>query len=154
MMPDELSLTKHVQILAPPPRVWRALTTPEELIEWYAPGCRWEIGKLAPGGSVRFYNTDTDVQTAVIEEAVEPQRLVLRWEADPSQPAWSIRNTFMLAPAGSGTNVTIHQAGYESLPPDAQSQWLEQDRGALASIAASLKNHLEGSAGLASRDAP
>ena len=145
-MPGELSIIERVEISAPPPRVWRALTTPDELLEWYAPGCRWEIASLAPGGLVRFYNTDTDVQNAVVEEAVAPQRFVLRWEADPKQPAWSIRNAFELAPAGTGTAVTIRQAGYESLPPDVRNQWVEQDRGALASIAASLKAHLEGSA--------
>ena len=141
-MPD-LSITEQVRIQASVPRVWRALTTPGELVEWYAPGCRWEMASLAPGAVVRFYNTATDIQTATVEEAVPPHRLALRWQADASGPALSILNTFTLAAVREGTTVTIRQAGYETLPEAVRGSWLEQDRGALAAIAASLKAYLE-----------
>jgi uncharacterized protein YndB with AHSA1/START domain len=139
----ELSITERVRVEAPPGRVWRALTTPSELFQWYAPGCRWEVPSLAPGAAVRFFNSETDVQTAVVEEAVPPHRLALRWQLDQDGALLSILNTFTLASDGNATAVTIRQAGYEALAEEVQRQWLEQDRGALTSIAASLKRYVE-----------
>ena len=152
-MPD-LSITEQVTIHASAPRVWRALTTPGELVEWYAPGCRWEIPSLAPGSLVRFHNSETDVQTAILEEAVPPRRLALRWQADAGDPTPSILNTFTLAAAGEGTTVTIRQAGYEALPEAVRGPWIDQDRAALAAIAASLKAYLERGATSGAAGAP
>lgn len=140
---NELSVSARVQIEAPPSRVWLALTTPAELYQWYAPGCRWEIERLTPGAAVRFYNTETDVQRATVEAAVAPRVLALRWHADPTQASAPILNTFTLTPEQGTTVVTIVQAGYESLPDAIRERWLEQDRGAVAAIAASLKAHVE-----------
>jgi uncharacterized protein YndB with AHSA1/START domain len=139
----DLSIYEQVRIQAPASRVWRALTTPTELSEWYAPGCRWEIESLTPGAIARFYNTATDIQTATVETAVAPQRLALRWHADPTQQGAAILNTFTLTPDGDTTVVTIAQSGYEALQDAVRDGWLEQDRGALAAIAASLKAHVE-----------
>lgn len=139
----ELSIMEQVRVEAPVARVWRALTTPDELVEWYAPGCRWEATSFAPGARVQFYNTETDVQTAVVEEALSPRRLALRWQVEAGDPGPSILNTFTLDAAGTATAVTIRQAGYEALPAEVREEWLAQDRGALAAIAASLKAYLE-----------
>ena len=138
-----LSIHEQVRVQAPAPRVWLALTTPIELYEWYAPGCRWEIEGLTPGATARFYNTETDIQTATVEAAVAPHQLSLRWHADPTQPSAPILNTFTLAPDGDTTVVTIVQSGYEAVPDAVRERWLEQDRGAVAAIAASLKAYVE-----------
>ena len=140
---SELSISERVHVRAPASRVWLALTTPAELYEWYAPGCRWEIESLTPGATVRFYNTETDVQAATIEAAVPARELALRWHADPTQPGAPILNTFTLTPDRDATVVTIVQSGYEALPESVRDRWIEQDRGAVAAIGASLKAYVE-----------
>ena len=140
---SDVSISVQVQVVAPASRVWLALTTAAELYEWYAPGCRWEIESLTPAATVRFYNTETDLQTATIEVAVAPRELALRWHADPTQPGAPILNTFTLTPDGNTTVVTIVQAGYDALPEAVRERWLEQDRGAVAAIVRSLKAYVE-----------
>ena len=138
-----LSITERVRINAPAPRIWRALTSPDELVAWYAPGCRWEVPSLQPGAEVRFFNSDTDVQSATIETVEEPYGLTLRWRMDPQDSAAAILNSFVLRPGDSETEVTVTQAGYETLPLEVRQVAFEQDRGAVAAIASSLKQYIE-----------
>lgn len=140
---SETAVTASVLISAPAPAVWQALTSPEELIRWYAPGCRWEIEAVAPGATVQFFNSDTDVQRATITEAEPLRRLALRWHLEADGEVVSLENVFVLEPAQRGTRVTVRQAGYEALPAKLRDEWLAQDRGAMEGIARSLKAHVE-----------
>ena len=138
-----ITVSASVDIATPAPAIWQALTTPEELIRWYAPGCRWEISALAPGATVRFFNSETDIQLATITAADPPRRLALRWQLDADGQAVSLENDFALEPGPAGTRVTVRQAGYEALPPPLRETWRAQDEGAMAAIAQSLKAHVE-----------
>ena len=138
-----LSLTEQVVIHASPTRVWAALTSPDQLTAWYAPGCRWEVPSLERGATVRFHNTEADVQRATVDVASPPARLVLRWWFDDRQPPLSIVNAFELREADGSSDCTIRQSGYEAFPPGECEEMMAQDRSALASIAASLKAFVE-----------
>jgi uncharacterized protein YndB with AHSA1/START domain len=106
-----------IQVDAPPPAVFRALTDPDALREWMgAPkpvveprvGGRYELGWTYPvdgkevtGGPMR------------IIDIVPNRRLVLSWpdwRGDTSVPVQSI--TWQLEPAGDGTKVTLIHAGF------------------------------------------
>jgi uncharacterized protein YndB with AHSA1/START domain len=137
------SIEQVVIIAAPPPVVWRALTNPSELEQWYAPGCRWEVPALMPGAVVRFFNTETDVQRAHIEAAVASRELTLSWEVLPDQSQVRLRNKFLLEAHGSDTKVTISQSGYAALPAAEREAWWRQDQQALVAIANGLKSHVE-----------
>ena len=140
---EKLAVERSVLINVPRQRVWRALTEPEQLEQWYAPGCPWEIPALQAGATVKFYNTDTDIQLARIE-AVEPLReLTLRWQLDDSDPGTSLANSFRLEEEKSGTRLIVTQSGYESLPEAMRQQQLEQDEQAYTAIVESLKTYLE-----------
>lgn len=140
---EKLAVERSVLINVPRQRVWRALTEPEQLEQWYAPGCPWEIPALQAGATVKFYNTDTDIQLARIE-AVEPLReLTLRWQLDDSDPGTSLVNSFRLEEEKSGTRLIVTQSGYESLPEAMRQQQLEQDEQAYTAIVESLKTYLE-----------
>lgn len=140
---EQLAIERSIWIAASPERVWQALTDPAQLTQWYAPGCAWEILALKVGATIKFYNSDTDIQRATIE-AVEPLlQLTLRWQLDPATPALTLVNTFRLAAEAAGTRVIATQAGYELLPePLRQTQW-EQDAGAYTAIVESLKEYVE-----------
>jgi uncharacterized protein YndB with AHSA1/START domain len=130
-------------ISVPRERVWGAITDPVQLEQWYAPGCPWEIPALQPGATIKFHNTDTDIQLATIE-AVDPLRqFTLRWQLDPMHPGLTLVNTFRLEPENDSTRVTISQGGYELLPDDVRQQQLDQDAEAYTAIAESLKSYLE-----------
>ena len=140
---ETVAVERSVLIDVPPKRVWQAITDPAQLEQWYAPGCAWEIPVLQVGATIKFHNTDTDIQLATIE-ALEPlQEFTLRWQLDPAHPGITLLNSFLLEEADGGTRVTISQAGYESLPDGMREEQLRQDADAYTAIAESLKNYLE-----------
>jgi uncharacterized protein YndB with AHSA1/START domain len=127
----------------PRQHVWRAITDPAQLEQWYAPGCPWEIPALQVGATVKFHNTDTDIQLATIE-ALEPlHRFTLRWQLDPAHPGITLLNSFLLEEENGNTRVTVSQAGYASLPDGMREEQMQQDANAYTAIAESLKSYLE-----------
>jgi uncharacterized protein YndB with AHSA1/START domain len=140
---ETVAVERSVLIDATPQRVWQAITDPAQLEQWYAPGCAWEIPDLQEGATVKFHNTDTDIQLATIE-VVEPlKELTLRWQLDPTHPGITLLNSFLLEEENGSTRVTVSQAGYESLPDGMREEQLRQDADAYIAIVESLKNYLE-----------
>jgi uncharacterized protein YndB with AHSA1/START domain len=144
---ESVVVERRAWINAPRQRAWRAITEPDQLEQWYAPGCPWIIPALEVGTIVKFYNTDTDIQLAVIEVVEPPHQFTLRWQLDPMKPELTLVNTFLLQEENGGTQVTAIQAGYESLPDDIRQQQLDQDADAYTAIVESLKAYLEQSKG-------
>jgi uncharacterized protein YndB with AHSA1/START domain len=141
---ETVAVERSVLIDAPRQRVWQAITDPAQLEQWYAPGCPWEIPELQVGTTIKFHNTDTDIQLASIEELEPLHRFTLRWELDPAHPGITLLNSFLLEEENSGTWVTVSQAGYESLPDGMREEQLRQDANAYTAIAESLKSYVEG----------
>jgi len=141
---EQIAVRHSVWIKASRERAWQAVTRANQLEQWYAPGCPWEIPVLDVGETVKFGNTETDIQLATIE-VVEPQReFTVRWSADPMYPATTLVNTYLLEEKDGGTQVTVTQAGYETLPDGIRQQRVAEDDGAYAAVVASLKAYLEG----------
>jgi len=141
---ETVAVERSVLIEAPRPRVWQAITDPTQLEQWYAPGCAWEIPDLQEGATVKFHNTDTDIQLATIEALDPLKEFTLRWQLDPAHPGITLLNSFLLEEADGSTRVTVSQAGYESLPDGMREEQLRQDADAYTAIAESLKSYLEG----------
>jgi uncharacterized protein YndB with AHSA1/START domain len=140
---ETLAVERSVLIDAPRERVWQSITDPAQLEQWYAPGCPWEIPALQAGATVKFHNTDTDIQLATIE-ALEPlKQFTLRWQLDPAHPGITLLNSFLLEEENGNTRVTVSQAGYESLPDGMREEQLRQDADAYTAIAESLKSYVE-----------
>jgi len=140
---ERLAVERSVLIDASPQAVWEAITDPKHLEQWYAPGCPWEIPALQEGATIKFHNTDTDIQLATIEVLTPLREFTLRWQLDPMHPGLTLSNTFLLEPENDSTRVTVSQAGYESLPEDMRQEQVEQDGEAYTAIVESLKHYLE-----------
>jgi uncharacterized protein YndB with AHSA1/START domain len=140
---ETLAIERSVLIDAPRQRVWHAITDPAQLEEWYAPGCPWEIPALQAGATVKFHNTDTDIQLATIEVVNPLQEFALRWQLDPAHPGITLLNSFRLNEENDSTRLTVSQAGYEALPDGMREEQLSMDEEAYTAIAESLKDYLE-----------
>jgi uncharacterized protein YndB with AHSA1/START domain len=140
---ETLAVERSGLIKVPIERVWHAITDPAQLEQWYAPGCPWEIPALEPGATIKFHNTETDIQLATIEVVKPLQEFTLRWQLDPMHPGLTLTNTFRLEPENGSTRVTVSQSGYESLPDGMREEQLRQDADAYTAIAESLKSYLE-----------
>ena len=140
---ETFAVERSVLINRPRQDVWRALTDPAQLEQWYAPGCPWDIPALQAGATVKFHNTDADIQLATIE-VVEPlKEFTLRWQLDPAHPGITLLNSFRLEEQNGNTRVTVSQTGYESLPDGMREEQVRQDAEAYTTIAESLKSYLE-----------
>jgi uncharacterized protein YndB with AHSA1/START domain len=93
---DHLVFERHLN--APPERVWRALTDPDELAGWLAPA---EID-LRVGGRVVLRFEDNE-HSGTITELREPEVLAYTW--DEARTESLVR--FKLEPDADGTRLTL-----------------------------------------------
>lgn len=95
-------------------KVWRAVTTPEHLGQWFPSPVDID---LRPGGSMTFGTFGGNPGTNGTIEAVDaPRRLAFTWGAD--------RLTFELAPDGDGTNFALtHSFDDRSGAPSFATGW-------------------------------
>jgi uncharacterized protein YndB with AHSA1/START domain len=81
-------------------RVWRAISDPAEVGQWFIPPERWE---LKSGGAYRFHNDDF----SGVMEVVEPPRFIRFNFADPTEAGAYFQ--FELAPEAGGTRLRYLQ---------------------------------------------
>lgn len=109
----EIRLSMRVE--APPERVFRALTEPEDLNRWIAKdakvdlreGGRWDLGFMPAE------DAEQEGRTMEILELVPDRKLVVSWpdwRGDASVPVQSV--TWLLEPDGDGTRVTLIHSGF------------------------------------------
>ncbi len=91
---------------------------------------------------MRFFNTETDIHVATVEECLPPHRLILRWVPDPALPTATLLSRYTIARGEHETEVTLTQSGYETVPETQRAMWIDADKGALPAIVASLVAHL------------
>jgi uncharacterized protein YndB with AHSA1/START domain len=140
---ETLAVERSVLINRRRQDVWQAITDPAQLEQWYAPGCPWDIPALQAGATVKFHNTDADIQLATIEAVELLKEFTLRWQLDPAHPGITLLNSFRLQEENGKTRVTVSQAGYDSLPDGMREEQVRQDAEAYTAIVESLKSYLE-----------
>jgi uncharacterized protein YndB with AHSA1/START domain len=136
---EKIAVERSIWIDASMQRAWRAVTEAEQLSKWYATNYDWEIPKLAVGATVKFHNSDTEILLATIEVLDPPYEFVLRWHMEPE-----MITTFLLKEVNGGTQVTIHETGYELMSSEERDPWFEQAGAGYTMSMENLKAHLEG----------
>jgi uncharacterized protein YndB with AHSA1/START domain len=119
----ELSrIDRTIEIDAAPDRVWRALTTAEELSAWFQVTIE---GTIAPGAEVWMTSVlpEHRGQRFLVRfvEMTRPHRLSWEWhpgEIDPAvdyarEPRTTV--TFALEPSGRGTRLTVSETGFDRI---------------------------------------
>jgi uncharacterized protein YndB with AHSA1/START domain len=114
------SVDRTIHIDASPHTVWRLLSTPAGLTQWYAfDGAHIEPH---PGGRIEFFWTEHGTFTGEILEASPPHTLRYRICALPDTPPDATNSTevtITVEPAGAGVIVRVTQTGFEQLSPEA-----------------------------------
>lgn len=115
------SVTLVRRIKASPPRVWAAITRPEQMIQWWGPDAGPTLSAQAdvrPGGRFsivfRLLNGDEHNPTGVYREVVREKKLVFTWEW-PGAPERESLVTFRLEPFDGGVELTLI---HEQLPDE------------------------------------
>lgn len=123
--PDRDAVVSEIEIAAPPSRVFQALISREQALQWGASDAfeitHWEMD-ARPGGDWRFTSKEKGSQRnydhhgKVVE--VDPPRVLVytwfaNWHTEPSHPTlvrWE------LTPAAIGTRVKVTHSGLAKLP--------------------------------------
>jgi uncharacterized protein YndB with AHSA1/START domain len=137
---EKLSVERTIWIAAPRERTWRAVTEPEQLTAWFAPGSTWEIPALEVGRPAKFYNTPDDIALHTIAALEPPRHFALSWEEN-GQP---MLTTFTLEEENNGTRLTINESGFEQLPDEIRETRVEQTGMGYSQSLENLKAYLEG----------
>jgi uncharacterized protein YndB with AHSA1/START domain len=112
----DIGIEREVDIDAPVDVVWRTITEPDQIVQWFAE--RVELD-LVPGGQghMRF---DEEHGSPIVVEAVEPPtRFSFRWNHPPDEkpvPGNSVLVEFTLTASGpERTHLRVVESGHELL---------------------------------------
>lgn len=101
-------VTREIELDAEPQEVWDAVTSPDQLDEWFGT----PDGTVAPGQVVRFTTTDGSVRRALIERMDEPRELAFRWLPSPTEPPSRVDIT--ISPSGDGSVLRVREWRFEA----------------------------------------
>lgn len=138
---EQNRIEKHVDLKAPPSRVWKALTDHKEFGQWF--GVKLEepfvVGKTVAGKLT--YPGFEHMQWAVDVMKMEPERLFsFTWHpyaidvtVDYSKETPTLVE-FKLEATSSGTHLTLTELGFENIPANRRLEafrmdeegWIEQ----------------------------
>jgi len=147
-------IEKHIELKAPPPRVWRALTDHQEFGQWF--GVKL-TSAFAPGQASRGNITYPGYEHLVMEVVVQkmqPERLFsFTWHPyaiDPqtdysSEPPTLVE--FRLQPAADGgTLLSVTESGFENIPSHRRAEAFRMNDSGWATQMKSIERHVAAAA--------
>jgi uncharacterized protein YndB with AHSA1/START domain len=132
---ETIGLKRSIWIDAPRERVWQAVTVPEQIAAWFAPGASFTQN----GDIISVRVGDMDMEVAVVEVIDPPRQLTTR-----NLPDRSIATIYLLEEENGGTRFTVIERGLESLPEDARQQHLDQDSKGWKMALENLQAYIDG----------
>ena len=138
---EAVTVTRSLVLAAPRAQVWRALTDPNQLVQWLVPNLPGAQMTLDADGRLAVLMGPMAIDLATLT-VVEPERAA----AMRGLPDQTLTVTYTLADEGAGTRLTAALTGLEALPAAARA-----DRQSLAGAAweqtlQNLAAHLAGAA--------
>jgi uncharacterized protein YndB with AHSA1/START domain len=131
------NIERDILIEAPVDVVWRAITEPSQISNWFSDAAELD---LKPGGEGALTFTDKARNRPTVArisvQSVEPPRtFAYRWlhpEGEQARTDNSVLVEFTLTPEGDGTRLRVTETGLAELP------WTEEDK------AKYVEEHTEG----------
>jgi uncharacterized protein YndB with AHSA1/START domain len=139
---EKFAIERSIWINASRQRVWRAITDPKQVQQWFSPMTPWELSALEVGGRlyVKDAESGAEMYVQVIELLDPPHRLVTRTE-----PPDTIHVTaYTLEEENGGTRLTLTHSGYELEPEDTRWNNMEQNAFGFGMMLENLRAHVEG----------
>lgn len=123
---ETIAVERSIWIDAPRERVWRAVTDPALIEQWFSPGTPWTLSALEVGGRLFVRNAETgaEMYTQVIELLEPPHRFATRTLPDGLEPTH--HSTYALAEEKGGTRLTFTYTIQELEPDGDQWAFMEQ----------------------------
>jgi uncharacterized protein YndB with AHSA1/START domain len=147
---DLSRIDRTIEIAAPPDRVWRALTTADELSAWFKVTIEGEIaaGREVWMTSVHSGHVGQRFKVRFVE--ITPRRrFVWQWhpgDVDPkvdySREAWTTVS-FTLEPSGAGTRLTMSETGFDEVALTRRAKVYRDNTEGWAEVLVWLRRYVE-----------
>lgn len=138
---DENTVESKIWIQAPVERVWEAITTSEQIRQWWG-GDYWEITALQPGAEVLFGH-ENDRITARVAAVEPPREFALDWPPLPALHSTAFSTTYRLEAENGGTRVTVRESGFAGLPPEIRQERYDSTAKGYQTVLQGLKDFVE-----------
>lgn len=143
-------IEKSISIHAPVDRVWRALTDHEEFGAWFRVRLEgpFVLGEVSRG-RITYSGYEHLKWEARVVAMEAPSLFAFTWHpyaVDPDKDYSADPQTrveFRLEPAGEGTNLTVIESGFDSLPAERRDEALRMNTGGWETQVKNVKAHAE-----------
>ena len=143
-------IEKSIAIAAPVERVWRALTDHEEFGTWFRVKVEgpFVLGETSRGRVTHpgYEHVKWEARVVAMEA---PSLFAYTWHpyaVDPDKDYSAEPQTrveFRLEPDGEGTNLTVVESGFDSLPAERRDEALRMNTGGWEAQMKTVKAHAE-----------
>jgi uncharacterized protein YndB with AHSA1/START domain len=132
---EAVSLKRSIWINAPRQRVWDAVSIPEQIAAWFAPGMTFKM----ENDTVSILMDGNYVDVAWVEVIDPPRELTTR-----PLPDKQTSTTYLLEEENGGTRFTVIENGLEALPAEDRARYMEQNGGEWEKALGNLNAYIEG----------
>jgi len=113
MIPAQIE--KDVLIDAPVDVVWRVITEPDQIVQWFSEEAEIDA---KPGGHGRLVFRSGESYQLQVEAVEPPRRFAFRWvqpQGSIARPENSMLVEFTLEPEGEGTRLRVVESGFDKI---------------------------------------
>lgn len=132
---EAVTVKRSIWINAPRERVWKAVSEPDQIAAWFAPGTEFKM----EDNTVSILMDGQWLPVASIEVVDPPSELTTR-----GLPDKIIATSYILEEENGGTRFTVIEKGLESLPAEDREKHLEQDSAGWELALGNLNAYIEG----------
>lgn len=141
---ERIAIERSIWINAPRERVWLAITDPDQVAQWFAPGTSFKSTGSEVGARLYVEGpaTGAELFVQILEHSDPPHRLVLRSQPTPPEPPFI--TSYQLEEEQGGTRLTFSYAGYEGLPQELRQQLMDENGTGFTLMLGNVKAFIEG----------
>ena len=132
---EAVSLKRSIWINAPRERVWQAISVPEQIAAWFAPGMTFKN----ENNIISILMDGQFVDVAWVEVIDPPRQFTTR-----PLPDKKTATTYLLEEENGGTRFSVIESGLEALPEQDRAKYLEQNGNEWEKALANLNAYIEG----------
>jgi uncharacterized protein YndB with AHSA1/START domain len=149
----ELSrVDRSIEIKATPERVWRALTSKEELSAWFHVAIDGEIAAGEEVWMTMLHEQYAGVRFSVkFVELTPPARFAWQWHPGAVDPAVDYSReprttvTFTLEPCAGGTRLSVAETGFDQISLARRAKVHQDNTQGWTEVVVWIRNHVEAS---------
>lgn len=141
---DVIGIERSIWIDASRERVWEAITDPQQVAQWFAPGMTFKTSGTGVGSRMYIEDPETggEMYVQILEVYDPPSRLATRSQATPPEPSFVTR--YQLDSVNGGTQLTLSFSGYEALPEEVRQPMIDENSTGFELMLQNIKAFIEG----------